>query len=152
MFGPKTPITAVTRELRAFCDQTALNVLANYLEDDTHSPDLIISADQKQRFLDLWASMVFVVGSRFLQGKAQRLCVAAMQTEAQDDPRQSEIQSTASALADRTTDSKQNVQDLLDAAFGAGGFDHTKQRRGMPGVDLAMCVRAADHIASRVKF
>lgn len=152
MFGPKTPINAVTRELRTFCDQTALNVLANYLEDDTHGPDLIISAEQKQRFLDLWANMVFVVGSRFLQGKAQRLCAAAMQTEAEDDPRQAEVQSISRALADRTTDSKQNVEDLLDTAFGAAVFDHTKQRRGMPGVDLAMCVRAANHLASRVKF
>jgi hypothetical protein len=152
MFGAKTPIAAVTRELRKFCDQTALNVLANYLEDDTHSPDLIISAEQKQRFLDLWASMVFVIGSRFRKGKAQRLCVAAMELEAQDDPRQAEMQSIASALVDRTTDSRQNVQDMLDTAFGADVFDHTKQRRGMPGVDLAMCARAADHLASRIKF
>jgi len=152
MFGPKTPIAAVTRELRAFCDQTALNVLANYLEDNTHSPDLIISAEQKQRFLDLWASMVFVIGSRFRQGKAQRLCVSAMELEARDDPRLAATQSIVSALVDRTTDSRQNVQDMIDTAFGVGVFDHTGQRRGMPGVDLAMCVRAADHIASRVKF
>ncbi|MBT9446241.1 MAG: hypothetical protein IV086_11120 [Hyphomonadaceae bacterium] len=151
-FGPKTPIAAVVPELRAFCDQTALGVLGNYLEGETHRPDLTISAAQKQLYMDLWANMVFVIGSRFRQGKAQRLCIAAMQAEVRGDPRQAEIQSMVSAMVDRTTNSQENVQDILDVAFGSGAFDHTKRPRGLPGADLAMCIRAADHLAGRIRF
>ncbi len=151
-FGPKTPVAALVPGLRAFCDQTALGVLGNYLEGETHQPDLTISAEQKQLYLDLWANMVFVIGSRFRQGKTQRLCTAAMQTEVRGDPRQAKIQSMVKDMIDKTTNSEENVQDILDAAFGPGAFDHTKQPRGLPGVDLAMCIRAADHLANRARF
>lgn len=152
IFGPKAPIDSVIAELRAFCDQTALGVLANYIEAETHSPDIILTAEQKQHFTDLWANMVFEIGVRFRKGKSQRLCQEALAAEVRDDPGKAEIQSTIWRMVTKSTDSRQNVQDMLDEAFGSGAFDHTKRPRGMPGVDLAMCVRAADHLASRIRF
>lgn len=152
MFASKTPVSAIVPTLRQFCDQTALVVLANHLAAEMHRPDFTISAEQKQVYLDLWANMVFVIGSRFRQGKAQRLCLAAMRSEVSSDPRQAEFQAMVGAMIERTTNSGKNVQDVLDAAFGVGTFDFSKRAHGAPGVDLAMCVRAAEHLASRVNF
>lgn len=152
MFGSKTPVAAIVPELRKFCEQTALNVLANYLAAETHQADFTISSDQKQLYLELWVNMVFVIGSRFRDGKSQRLCIAALKSEVDGDPRQAQIQALVGAMIDRTTDSRENVQDILAAAFGEGAFDFSKRPAGMPGVDLAMCVRAADHLASRANF
>lgn len=157
-FTPRVPAVAVIDGLRDFCDQTAVSTLSMLIEREVFAVDLVLSADQKQHFLDLWASTVFELGAAGRDGSTQKLCVAAARAATSNDPRQRDIQATAKSIVrePREVDgwSSRIVANVMAQAFGSETFDQEKVLVTPAATNLSMCVRFAAHLmkTNKVSF
>jgi hypothetical protein len=144
------PAVAIIQRLREFCDDTAIGTLAMLVEREVSTADLIVSADQKRLFLDLWASTVFELGAEAADRSTQQLCVLATKMAADSDPRQGDIQATARSIVrePREADgwSTRIFTNLLTQALGPGAFDQRKLLTTPAAANLSMCVRYATYL------
>jgi len=158
LFSPPIPAPVVIQALREFCHQTAMATVSKLIEGEANRPDVTLSADQKQHFMDLWASTVFALGATAHDRSTQQLCVAAAEAGVAIDPRQANIQAVAGSIVAKTTEAEGRgnriAAQLLDQAFGSGTFDHKKTTRACPAADLGMCIRWATHLMQthKVRF
>jgi hypothetical protein len=153
MFRPKTPIQILLNEIRQHCDQVALNVLERILTREATQPEIVVSHEQKQTYLDMWANMVFVAGAKLHKGKAKKLCLAALEAERDRDLDLMKIQLDLSELFNDThrfrTPEASNVHVYYVASKSLGVSDIDV---GSSGIELVSCLRAIDFIASRYDF
>ena len=151
MFGRKTPIKILLHELRQHCDQVALNVLERIVSREETQPDIVISHEQKQTYLDTWANMVFVAGAKLHRGKSQRLCLAALEAERDRDPGLEKVQLELSDYFNESYREPQasnlHVYHIASTSLGVKQLEVRSL-----GIELVSCLRAIDFIASRYNF
>ncbi len=150
MFEPRIPAEVIIRELRAFCDEKALFLLTRHIEGEAGRTDMILTADQKKYFLDLWFCAAMCFGTAEREGPIQELCLAANRAATKAN---SEYLSYM-LIVEPIRKGSQNAEDrgqeifnqLLDQAFGVGAFDHAMRTKAFPGAELGACVRYAAHL------
>ncbi len=156
MSEPRVPPEVVIAELRSYCDEKARFLLTRHIEGEAGLPDMILSSDQKNRFLNLWFCAAMQFGATKKDDPTQRICRAAIANAGLRDPDFLKETSLVANFVQRS----QGVEDrgreifnsLLDNAFGTGLFDHNKVTPAWPSAELGACVRYATHLATTHKF